>query len=380
MLIPPRSHSRLWAGIALTLLISGGLLFQAAAGAQAAGITTRPAFQRATPAVPIVAPESTAAPDWLPPEDSVRMGIPGGVFTCAAWQITIPAGVPPEGARLHCGAFDPALAPPAPAGYQLRRQTINATLYDPAGQWITHYLLPLSVCVPVSEADLAADLTIAAAVPGGAWTPLATSVNGSARQACAAVETLGLFELAVRAASPAGGAAQTYRVQPQDTLFRLGLRFGVTVADLMTANRLTSPLIIPGQTLVLPAGAPAAVTPAPSAAVSGAYRVQPGDTLFRLGLRFGTTTAALQAANGLSGHTLYAGQTLIIPAPAAAVPPPATPTAAAPPPAGGYIIQPGDTLFTLARRFNTTVGALQAANGLTTTWIYPGQRLTVPGR
>jgi len=41
--------------------------------------------------------------------------------------------------------------------------------------------------------------------------------------------------------------------------------------------------------------------------------VRTGDTLFRIALRFGTTVAALQAANNLSGTLIYVGQRLVIP-------------------------------------------------------------------
>lgn len=45
-----------------------------------------------------------------------------------------------------------------------------------------------------------------------------------------------------------------------------------------------------------------------------------------------------------------------------------------------YIIQPGDTLFTIAQRFNTTVSAILAANPQITNpnLIFPGQVITIP--
>ena len=42
------------------------------------------------------------------------------------------------------------------------------------------------------------------------------------------------------------------------------------------------------------------------------------------------------------------------------------------------MVQSGDTLFRLALRFETTVAELQRRNGLTATWIYIGQTLSVP--
>jgi len=58
--------------------------------------------------------------------------------------------------------------------------------------------------------------------------------------------------------------------------------------------------------------------------------------------------------------------------------PPAT--TAAPPEQGTvvYIVQWGDTLFSISRRFGTTVPAIMTANNLTTEAIYAGQRLTIP--
>ena len=52
------------------------------------------------------------------------------------------------------------------------------------------------------------------------------------------------------------------------------------------------------------------VTPAPS---QRTYVVQQGDTLNDIAQRFGTTAAAIKAANGLTSDTINVGQVLIIP-------------------------------------------------------------------
>src|SRR5262245_21529301 len=45
-----------------------------------------------------------------------------------------------------------------------------------------------------------------------------------------------------------------------------------------------------------------------------------------------------------------------------------------------YVVQPGDNLFRLSLRFNTTVAALAAANGITNVnLIFAGQTLIIPG-
>ncbi|MGQ0601367.1 MAG: LysM peptidoglycan-binding domain-containing protein [Anaerolineales bacterium] len=163
-------------------------------------------------------------------------------------------------------------------------------------------------------------------------------------------------------------AATTYIARAGDTLQGIATRFNTTVAALQAANGLgTRTWIYVGQTIIIPSGA--TVPPAPQP-VPGTYVVQAGDNLFRIALRFNTTVLALQQANGLFSTRIYAGQRLVIPGAGAPVPPP-----------GGqrtYIVQRGDTLFRIGLRYGVTVAALQAANGLRGTLIYAGQTLVIP--
>ena len=43
----------------------------------------------------------------------------------------------------------------------------------------------------------------------------------------------------------------------------------------------------------------------------------------------------------------------------------------------GYIVQPGDSLWKIAKRFYTTINSLKATNGLTADEVKPGDRLLV---
>jgi LysM repeat protein len=110
------------------------------------------------------------------------------------------------------------------------------------------------------------------------------------------------------------------------------------------------------------------------------YVVQSGDTLLGIAIRFDTTVQAIMAVNGLNSTTIHAGTELLIPSGESSVPPPTnTPSAATTPAYTTYVVQAGDALDTIARRFGTTVQAIMELNRLTSTTIHAGTQLLIPG-
>jgi LysM repeat protein len=108
--------------------------------------------------------------------------------------------------------------------------------------------------------------------------------------------------------------------------------------------------------------------------------VQPGENLYRIALRYGTTWPVLAQANGITNPNLiYVGQVLVIPGPGGPV---ATPVPTTAPPPGGqvtYTVVAGDNLTRIAARFGTTVNAIVQANGIVNpNLIYVGQVLVIP--
>lgn len=97
------------------------------------------------------------------------------------------------------------------------------------------------------------------------------------------------------------------------------------------------------------------------------YVVRPGDTLWLLARRFHTTVDAIKRLNGLTGDNLQIGQVLRIPMSSSG---------------GGsyfeYTVRAGDTLWLLARRYNTTVDAIRSLNGLKSDLLNIGQVLRIP--
>lgn len=161
--------------------------------------------------------------------------------------------------------------------------------------------------------------------------------------------------------SSAGAQSATYTVVPGDTLYSIAGRFGTSVDALVAANGIANPnLIFPGQVLTVPGG----TQPPPSG--GGTYTVVAGDTLYSIAARNGTTVDALVSANNIANPNLiYPGQVLRIPGTTPPPPQPAT-----------YTVVPGDTLSSIAARHGTTVAALVAANNIANpNLIFPGQVL-----
>ncbi len=95
------------------------------------------------------------------------------------------------------------------------------------------------------------------------------------------------------------------------------------------------------------------------------YIVQPGDTLWDIARRYGTTVDAIKNLNGLKSDRINIGQVLNIPV---------SQTESY----IEYTVLPGDTLWAIAGKYNTTVAAIQNLNHLTGTLINIGQILRIP--
>jgi LysM repeat protein len=128
-------------------------------------------------------------------------------------------------------------------------------------------------------------------------------------------------------------------------------------------------------------GAFLAVSPA-AAQAARTYRVAKGDSLTSVARKYGLSVAALASANSMSASSdLRAGETLKIPTPgAAAIAAPApAPAAAAPAVSGRYTVRSGDTLSSIARRFNISLDSLRAWNSLTGSNLLIGSQLIISG-
>ncbi len=178
-----------------------------------------------------------------------------------------------------------------------------------------------------------------------------------------------VVSLAVAALTPlkALPSLGQHQVRPGESLYCIGRGYGVApwaiaqanglavLAHVFVGQVLTIPAVtwtnIPPGPVCAPQFAPAglATLPAsPVACLTQVYIIQRGDTLWRIGLQYGVTVAALQAANNLQSSLIFVAQPLIIPSNCALPVPTATPTLAAPGGSSGSTGDPAGPTATLA--------------------------------
>lgn len=178
-------------------------------------------------------------------------------------------------------------------------------------------------------------------------------------------------------ATPIADSGQRYTVVPGDTLFSIGLGYGVDWQSIAQLNGLGSGIVLSiGTELRIPGnGQPAA---APGEVSSGGeaqrYTVVAGDTLLGIALRFGMTWQTLAGANGLGERSLLQiGAVLTIPGgekPAATEPVSAD---------RSHTVQAGETIWVIAARHGVEWQALLRYNGLNEqTILQIGQTLRIP--
>jgi LysM repeat protein len=216
-----------------------------------------------------------------------------------------------------------------------------------------------------------------------------------------------IFSLVILFNSPAAAQGNQHVVQRGETLFRIALRYGVTVEAISQANGIANPnQILVGQALNIPGEtetAAPAPDPAPAATAPVYHVVQPGETLRIIGNRYGVTWQDLATLNNISNpNRILVGQQLVVmsgsapdtaavpptpePEPATILPEPAAPAdpvvTAAPSVVQNrtHVVQAGEHLASIARRYGISWSTIAQANNIVDpNRILVGQALTIPG-
>lgn len=156
---------------------------------------------------------------------------------------------------------------------------------------------------------------------------------------------------------PEGITTNTYVVQKGDSLYSIANKLGTTVSELKKENNLTSNTLQIGEVLRIP-------TKEIYEGEENVYIVQKGDTLYSIAAANNTTVDELKKTNNLTSNILSTGQLLKIPS---ALLPEST-----------YTVKKGDSLYSIANKYNTTVDELKRINNLTSNILSIGQVLKLP--
>ena len=151
-----------------------------------------------------------------------------------------------------------------------------------------------------------------------------------------------------------------YIVKSGDSLYAIARRFNTTVDSIKNINNLTSNNLSIGQKLIIP-------TTNNQNNSENIYTVKSGDSLYAIARRFNTTVDSIKNINNLTSNNLSIGQKLIIPT-----------TNNQNNSENIYTVKSGDSLYAIARRFNTTVDSIKNINNLTSNNLSIGQKLIIP--
>jgi membrane-bound lytic murein transglycosylase D len=176
---------------------------------------------------------------------------------------------------------------------------------------------------------------------------------------------------------------QRHRVRSGETLSGIALRYGTSVAVLRQSNRLRGDLIRVGQHLLIPlqggAQALARTDEPPATPRKQIHTVRSGDSLWTIARRHGITVDELAKWNGLDAQAvLRPGQPLTVYRTDAARATEAVTVDPERPEAIRYVVRPGDSLWSIAKRFKVSVADLRHWNTIPNgSLLQPGQLLTL---
>ena len=157
----------------------------------------------------------------------------------------------------------------------------------------------------------------------------------------------------------------TYIVKRGDTLYGISNQFGVSVTELAKINDVNADTLQIGQTLIIPSNS--GINPDNMFM----YTVKKGDTLYSIAKLYNTTADNIKKLNYLTSNTLYIGQVLRIPETYTKQEDMYIPEFV------NYTVKKGDSLYSIAKAFNTSVDMLMQDNGLINNNLKVGQNLKI---
>jgi len=174
-----------------------------------------------------------------------------------------------------------------------------------------------------------------------------------------------------------------HKIRRGETVSTIARKYGVSQYAIFSANNLgRRSKIYAGKSLVVPVPNNRSYSSSRKRNYElegSVYNVRSGDNVWEIAKAFGTTPEKIRKLNDLDRKSrIYVGQKLIIKDNEYQKSYASTEVSVDK--AGNYKVRRGDSLWEIAKRYNTSVSALLKLNGLgRRSYIYPGQKLKVPG-
>lgn len=149
----------------------------------------------------------------------------------------------------------------------------------------------------------------------------------------------------------------TYKVVAGDTLYSIANKLDTTVSELKQLNNLSTNSLKIGQILKIP-------TKVVDIGDTELYQVKAGDTLYSIANKYNISVNELKAINNLTNNNLAIGQLLNVPSGLSLV--------------NTYVVEKGDTLYSIAKKFDISVNKLKEYNNLTNNLLSVGQKILIP--
>ena len=155
--------------------------------------------------------------------------------------------------------------------------------------------------------------------------------------------------------------SDTYKVKSGDTLYSIAKKYNISVDELKELNNLKNNNITIGQVLKIKSN-----IPSEEVTEKNYYIVKSGDTLYSIAKKYNTTVDEIKKLNNLKSDNLSIGMELKI-----KEEPSSTNYI-------DYVVKSGDNLYSIAKKYNTTVDEIKKLNGLTSNLLNIGMTLKIP--
>lgn len=157
-----------------------------------------------------------------------------------------------------------------------------------------------------------------------------------------------------------------YIVEKGDNLYSIAKKFGTTIDKIISDNNLKSSVLSIGTTLLVDDNNMINTIEecyGSSEPINNNYVVQSGDSLYSIAKKYNTSVNEIMNLNNLNSTLLSIGQELIIPNNDSKN--------------DIYVVQSGDSLYSIAKKYNTSVDSLKNKNNLNSNLISIGQKLYI---